>query len=194
MTPIPKEAFSLREIMMEATGARYEIREVLPEQPAASHREPWYLLEGEFRGPRGTGHASVVWQNDSDIFIQSMYIGNTVEWIAPIYGEKGAIEASRVDYSDFPRARTILAEKFPEFEERLLAYERIVREISGKQKAVLSIQPVGERRVVTFLLLGQVHTRGLTAAEKLRAVKQTVEALKAAWNEIDRYDSPEGQR
>ncbi len=195
MTPVAEEAYSLRDIMSEVTGVGYDISEALPDFPPPADHASWYLLGREFREPNGVAHANVVWEDRAgNVFIESMYIGNTTEWIGPAYGEKGAIAAMKIDYSDFNRARKTLAEKFPAVEKRLRDYESILTDISSKRQVSLALRPAGERKVVTFFVVARVDARSLAAGKKAEIIRVNVDTLREAWNEIARYNRNEGSR
>jgi hypothetical protein len=195
LTPIPEGAFVIRDMVVAATGSTYGIKAALPEFPPPSHHASWYLLGNELRGPNSTMHAHTAWEDDSgNIFIRSMYLGDTTDWIGPSYGEEGAIDAMRIDYSDFNRARKMLARKFPLVEERLSRYERILGDISSKYHVALTLWCAGEMGLATFYVIAKISARDLAAEEKAKMVKLNVKALKEAWNEIDRHDSRDSQK
>ena len=189
ITPVAEEAYSLRDIMSKITGVSYNIRESLPDFPPPADHASWYLLGSEFRGPRGTAHAQILWEDKNGrVFIQSMYVGNTTEWIGPIYGEEGAIAAMKIDYSDFNRARNTLAERFPAVEKRLREYESILADISSKRQVSLNLRRAGERGVVTFFVVAKIEPRNLTADKKAEILRLNADALKEAWNKIIQYN------
>lgn len=189
MTPIPKEAYSLREIVSAATGSTYDIREALPQFPPADNHASWYLLGRELAGPANTLPAHTVWEDGTGrIFIRSIYLGNTTEWIGEVYGQTGATAAIRLDYSDFTAARKALVEKFPIVERRVGRYEGILATISTKHHVALSLLCIGEKGLATFYVVAKIETTRPTEKEKTEMIRLNVEALREAWRELAKYD------
>jgi hypothetical protein len=117
-----------------------------------------------------------------------MYIGNTTEWIGPIYGEKGAIASFKIDYSDFNRARKTLTEKFPAVAKRIGRYETILSNVSRNHHVALSLQCDGDVGTATFRIAAKISRGNQTEKEDIQRIKQSVGALREAWDEIARYD------
>lgn len=187
MTSVTEEAYSLRDIMSKITGVEYDIREALPDFPPPSDCASWYLLGREFRRPKGTPYASTVWEDqDGRVYLESMYIGNTTEWIGPAYGEAGVIKGLKIDYSEFPQARKMLAEMFPLVEKRIDRYEKILVNTSAKYDVNLCLRCAGEKGGATFFIAAKIEGKRLTS-EKEDAIKRNVEALRTAWSEIRQY-------
>jgi len=187
MTPVAEEAYSLRDLISKVTGMEYGIREALPDFPPPADHATWYLLGREFRLPKGVPYANVLWEDAAgNIFIQSIEIGESTDWIGPIYGEEGIIAALRMDYSTPDRGRRAFAKRFPAVEKRISSYEDIISRISLKHRASLSLRWDGEIGSGTFRIEAKISEDGRT--EKEDAMKQNVEALKEAWKEIARYD------
>jgi len=192
MTPIPKEAYSLREIVSEATQSTYDIREALPQFPPVDNHASWYLLGRELAGPTSTLPAHTVWEEGTGrIFIRSIYLGNMTEWIGEVYGQTAATAAIKLDYSDFASARKAVAEKFPVVEKRLGHYEGILADISSKHHVALSLLCVGEMGLTTFYVVAKIETTRPTEMEKTEMIRLNVEALREAWKELAKYDRNE---
>jgi len=188
MTPVAEEAYSLRDLMSKVTGVAYDVREALPDFPPPADHASWYLLGREFRGPKGVAHADTVWEDrDGRVFIESMYVGNTTEWIEPVYGEKGVIALMKIEHPDVESARKSIAEKFPTVEKRLRYYERTIADISSERKVSLGLRSVGKGGFTSFIV-AKIEAKGLAEEEKEKIFKQNVDALKAAWDKIMRYD------
>jgi hypothetical protein len=117
-----------------------------------------------------------------------MYIGNTTEWIGPIYGEKGAIASFKIDYSDFNRARKTLTEKFPAVAKRIGRYETILSSVSRKHNVTLSLKCEGDVGTATFRIAARISRGNQTEKEGIQRIKQSVGALSEAWDGIARYD------
>lgn len=195
MTPVSEEAHSLRDAISRITGVQYDIREALPDFPPPADHASWYLLGREFRLPNGTPYATILWEDlDGHVLIESMYIGNSDEWIGPVYGEKGIIAATKIDYSNPKLGRETFAKKFPAVERRISDYEAILAKVSSDRHVSLSLLRTGEDSVATFFIGARIKWRDLNAEKKLDAMKLNVDALREAWNEIGRYNQRKGLR
>lgn len=187
MTPVAEEAYSLRDVISKVTGMEYSIREALPDFPPPADHATWYLLGREFRRPKGTPYANVLWEDGAgNIFIQSIEIGGSADWIGPIYGEEGVIAAMRIDYSNADRGRKAFAKKFPAVEKRVRRYEEIVSDISSKHHVAMSLQCDGDVGNGTFRI--ETKIPGDRTEKDTEVIKRNLEALKEAWNEITEYD------
>ncbi len=174
-------------MMHAATGAEYHIEAALPDFPPPSHHSTWYLMGNEIRGAKSTAPAHTVWEDgDGNLFIRSMYFGDSSDWIGPIYGEKGIIAAMKIDYSTPDHGRKAFAKKFPAVEKRIRGYEDTVSRVSLKHQAALSLRWDGEIGSGTFRIEAKISKGSRTEEEE--AIKQNVEALKAAWKEITEYN------
>jgi hypothetical protein len=193
MTPVAEEAYSLRDIISKVTGMGYGIREALPDFPPPADHATWYLLGREFRLPNGAPYANVIWEDVAgNIFIQSIEIGESADWIGPIYGEDGIIAAMRMDYSTPDRGRKAFAKKFPAVEKRISGYEDVISRISLKHRASLSLRWDGEIGSGTFRIEAKISESGRT--EKEEVIRRNFEALKSAWTEITQYNQNEVNR
>ncbi len=195
MTPVAEEAYLLRDAISNVTGVEYDIMDAFPDFAPAAHHASWYLLGREFRLPKGTPYATILWEDqEGHVFIKSMYIGNSSEWIGPVYGEKGIIAAMKIDYSNPELGRKTFAKKFPAVEKRINDYEAILAKVSSERHVSLSLLRTGENSVATFFIGARIEWRDLIAEKKEEIMRLNVEGLKEAWNDITRYDQNNGYR
>jgi hypothetical protein len=193
VTPVAEEAYSLRDVISKVTGVEYDIREASQDFPPAGDQALWYLHGREFRLPKGTPYASSLWEDqEGNVSIRSMYIGNSTEWIGPVYGEEGIIAAMKIDYSNPELGRKTFAKKFPAVQRRIHDYEAILAKVSSMRHVSLSLQPTGENADATFFIGARIEWRDLTAERKAEAMKLNVDALKEAWSEIDHHNQRKG--
>ncbi|HUI00602.1 MAG TPA: hypothetical protein VLX56_03105 [Nitrososphaerales archaeon] len=189
MTPVAEEAYSLRDVISKVTGLEYDIREASQDFPPTADRASWYLHGREFRLPKGTPYASSLWEDqEGNLMIRSMYIGDSTEWIGPIYGERGIIAAMKIDYANPELGRKTFAKKFPAVERRIHDYEAILAKVSSVRHVSLSLQPTGENADATFFIGARIEWRDLTAEKKEEEMRLNVDALKEAWNKITAYN------
>ena len=189
MTPMAEEAYELRDVISRVTGVGYDIMEALPDSPPPEDHASWYLLCREFRLPRGAPYAAILWENQNGyVFIKSMYIGNSSEWIGSVYGEEGIVAATKIDYSNLEIGRKTFAEKFPAVQKRIDDFEAILAKVSSERRVLLSLRRTGENNDATFFIGAKIEWRDLSAERRTAAMKESVDALREAWNKITTYN------
>jgi hypothetical protein len=191
MKAISENAEEFRDLIAKLTGCSYEVREPEVSFPPSSDNASWYVFAPSM-ADKSSRYAHDLWKDDqSSIHIGSFYLGDTTQWIEGMYGERGAISASKIDYSDFAGARAILAKKFPAVEKDLRNYEKIVFGVSANHGVNVSIRYEGGNGGALFYLHAKIDTR-LENAEGNRAqLERALEALKDAWGRLEIYESEE---
>jgi hypothetical protein len=171
-------------------GARYEIREATPEFPPPQHNASWYVFATRLEELGKTAHATFVWEdNTGNIYIESRYLGDTTNWVENEYGEKAAIEAFEMDYSDFDTARKLLARRFPIVDSYLKDYERIVAEVVSKHGVDMRVRCSPRKGGASLRLCATLNVQGMTTDQKIAKIKLNVGTLKEASDRIDEYEA-----
>lgn len=180
------EAETLGTMISNLSGTRYDIRKSLPDFPPHSDETGWYLLlTGEISK---VAHARTVWvDKEGRLLIESMSLGDTVEWIELEYGEEGAVAATNPGDSDLRLVRRYLAERFPLVDERLAAYQTILDDISLKRGISLAMRVQGTSLVATFFMDGIVEVNGLKEDQKSEQVGLVLKGLQEAMKRISKY-------
>jgi hypothetical protein len=186
LSAISKDAEKLGSLVSKITGAKYEMVEARPNSPFNS--TGWYLLiEDEI--PK-IAHTRKVWfDNEKNIRIESMYLGNTTEWIEQKYGEEGVMVATKLYYPDLQSTQKMLSERFPLAGELLEACRRIIDEISSKYGIHLEIRSTGGKIVTTFFMGATINVKGLNEEQKVERIKRNLAGLKEAWDRIGDYEA-----
>ena len=188
LVTFPEEANVLCQIMSKLTRAKYEILSPLPSFPPEGS-QGWYVFPPKMEF-RKTAHATRIWEDkEENIYIESTYLGQTSNWVETEYGEKGAIAAFKLDYSDFDAARKIFAEKFPRVEEALRDHEKIVAEVASKHNVDLRIRYETGKGGAIFYLNAKIEAKDLDSQSKSDKIRLNVGALKEAWRSIERYEA-----
>jgi hypothetical protein len=194
MKAVSENAEQFRDLMTELTGASYKVHEAKAEFPPPSHHALWYVYAPSLQLRSGR-YAHDLWKDDqSSLHIESFYLGDTTQWIEGMYGEEGAIAASKIDYSDFTSARLILAKKFPAVERDLRHYEKIVSEIATNQRVNLSIRYEGGDGGVLIYLHVKIDTKFADAERNRPQINRALEALKDAWNSLEEYETERARK
>jgi len=186
LVTFPEEANVLCQIMSKLTRAKYEIRSGVPNFPPEDH-EGWFVFAPKLGK---TAYARKTWgDKEGNVFIESMYLGDTGHWVETEYGERGAIAAFELDYSDFDAVRKILAEKFPLVEESLRDHEKIVAQVASKHKVDLRMRYDTRKGGATVYLHAKIEAKGLDSKSKIDKIRLNVGAMKEAWRNIERYEA-----
>ena len=189
LVTFPEEANVLCQIMSKLTNAKYEIRSAVSNFPPEDY-EGWYVFAPKLEELRKTAPVTKIWEGkEGNIYIESTYLGDTGEWVEAEYGERGAIAAFNLDYSDFDATRKILAEKFPLVEQSLKDYEKIVAETASKHNVNLRIRYDTGKGGAIFYLNAKIEAKGLDSQSRIDKIRLNVEAMKEAWRSIERYDA-----
>jgi len=188
MKVVSKNAEELRDLITKLTGCEYEVRAAGAGFSQPSHSSSWYVFAPSLEA-KSSRYARKLWEDDhSSIYIESFYLGDTIRWIEDDYGEEGASAASKIDYSDFAVARTILAKKFPTVEKSLRDYEKIASRVSAKRGVNLSIRYEGGNGGAIFYLDAKIEARPHDAGKGLELIERNLKALKEAWSRMEEYE------
>jgi hypothetical protein len=193
MKAVSENAEELRDLMTKLTGRKYDVREAKAGFPPLSHHSSRYVFAPSLEA-KSSRYARKLWRdNQSSIYIESFYLGDTTRWIEDEYGEEGATVASAIDHSDFAVARAILAKKFPVVEKSLRDYEKIVSDVSAKRGVNLSIGYEGSNGGAIFYLNAKIEAGPHHVGKDAEQIERNLEALKEAWAKIEEYER-EGQQ
>jgi hypothetical protein len=182
LTPVPEEAYSLRELMEKGADSKYEIVTAIPEFPPSQDHATWYLLGKRTAGHGSIPYASIAWESDrGQLFIQSIYLGNTNEWLEASYGEDAVISGMKIDYRDFQNARGILAKNFPAVERTLQRYEKALAKVSSKESLNLTLRCDGVEGLATFYLLAKIDINSSNRDQEVSLIRRHVNGLRECW-------------
>lgn len=181
------DAEALCKTLSKITSFKYEIMEAEPDFPPPSDNAKWYLLVNDEISK--IYHSRLIWIDKyGRIEIQSMYLGNTNEWIEQDYGEGGAAAAMNPGGSDLKSVRKYLAEHYPLANKRLEAYQKILDEISSKYGISLELVCTGGKFVATFFMGATIDVKDLDEQQKMERIKLNLKGLKEALERIMKYE------
>jgi len=187
------DAEALRKTLTKIINFKYEIIEDGSDFSPNSDDARWYLLVNE-EIPK-IYHARIIWlDKDDSIRIESMYLGNTTEWIGQDYGEDGVIAATRLDYPDLQSTRKVFAENFPREARRIDAYQEILDDISSKYGIHLELICKGGKMGATFFMGAIVKTKDTDDEEKAERIKRNLKGLKEALKRMEGYEAKQRKR
>ncbi len=182
-----RAAEELSKTLSQITGFRYKVMKAKPDFPPPSDHAEWYLIA---QGPISEiYHARLTWlTKDSLIRIESMYLGNTTEWIERDYGEEAAAAAINPGGSNFQSVLDHLAKQSPRESERLDAYQRILEDVSSKYGVILELTCKGGKFVATFFMGAAINVKDMREDQKAESIKRNLAALRETWDRIREYE------
>jgi hypothetical protein len=182
----------VRETVEKATGVHFEVVAPHPAFPLAVDRLVWFM---RCRNKEEIGNApylNVVWKEKGEgIWLESLAVGDTVDWIELAYGEEKAGASLDIDYSRFddPSFQQDFKQKFPIVLGRIREYEQVAADVSKKMKVRLQIRRAGSKGILVFTVAALVETpKRATMTPLGSAIKKNVEALKEAYKQIGQLD------
>jgi hypothetical protein len=178
----------VREEVSKATGVHFEVVAPHPAFPLPLDRLEWFM---RCRNKDEIGNApylNVVWKERGvGIWLESLAVGDTIDWIELAYGEERAGESLDLDYSQFdePSFKAEFNRKFPIVMARIREYEEAAAGISKRRRVHLEIRRAGSRGMLVFTIAARVSvSKGASLSALGSAIRRSVSALKEAYEQI----------
>jgi hypothetical protein len=181
------EAVLVREVLSDVTGAKFEIVMPSPGFPFSAENISWFLRCRNRTDIEKVPYLNTVWKERRGlVWLESLALGDTVDWIGLAYGPEMADESLNLNYShlndlDF---KAELGRRFPLVLERLEEYSKVAEKISDKTKVRLEIKRSGSGGMVVFYLASQMSFGTPSRKSLEMKAKSTIGAMKAAYSEI----------
>ena len=182
------EEEDLRDMLTQVTGVHFEIIVPPPGFPLSLRNLQWFMRcrlgEEVTRSP----HVNAAWrEQDGPVWLESLAIGDTIDWIELAYGEERATESLDLDYSYFddPAFQAEFKRRFPIVQGRIEEYSDIVARISSRRSVHLEIRHMGARGMLVFTLAARLrNAKRLSRLSMTNMIKKNVKAMKEAYEEI----------
>ncbi len=188
MTKTNEKEF-VRETVSKATGVHFEIVEPHPGFPLSLERLEWFM---RCRNKDEIGRApylNTVWKEKRvGMWLESLAVGDTIDWIELAYGEEGVNQSLDIDYSRLekdPVFQRDLEQKYPIVMERIKRYESEISRIAKKRRVHLELKRVGSRGMLVFTIAALVEPRK-TLASLGAALEKSIDAMREAYTEISK--------
>ncbi len=182
------EEEDLREVLTEVTGVHFEIITPPPGFPLSQRNLRWFIRCRNGEEIAKSPHVNAAWRGEEGpIWLESLAIGDTIDWIELAYGEDRAAESLDLDYSYFddPSFQAEFKRKYPVVLSRIKEYSDIVARISSKSSVHLEIRHMGAKGMLIFTLAARLNSgRRLSRQSLTNIVKKNVAAMKEAYAEI----------
>jgi len=180
------EAELVREVVSGVTGAKFEVVSPPPGFPFPKGLE-WLVRCRSLPDIKKVPYLNTVWREaDGPVWLESLVLGDSVDWIGLAYGPEMADESLNLDYARMDDAafKAELGKRFPLVLERLERYSGIAARVSAKTKTHLEIRRAGSGGMIVFTLAARMNVTRPSRASLLRRVRGNVGALRVAYSEI----------
>lgn len=188
--PKPSEQEFVRETVSNATGAHFEVVAPHPAFPLAVDRLEWFMRCRNKEEIAEAPYLNAAWKERGvGIWLESLAVGDTIDWIELAYGDEKAGASLDIDYSHFDDKpfQEDFNQKFPIVMERIKEYEQVAADVSKKRKVQLQIRRAGSKGMLVFTVAALVRSlRSATLASMGSAITKNVSALKEAYGEIEK--------
>jgi hypothetical protein len=180
----------VREAVSEATGVHFEVVAPHPAFPFAVDRLEWFMRCRNKDEIAKAPHLNAVWKEKGvGLWLESLAVGDTVDWIELAYGEERAGESLDIDYSRFddPTFRSDFNQRFPIVSDRIREYEETVAGISRSKRCHLEVRRAGSKGMLVFTIAARVGMPKRAKRAALgSAIRKSAAALKEAYGQIAR--------
>lgn len=185
---------SERELVLEAvsraTGVHFELVPPHPAFPLPVERLEWFMRCRNKEEIAMAPYLNVVWKEKKvGIWMESLAVGDTVDWIELAYGDEQAGKSLDIDYSrlDDPAFRQEFGQKFPIVSERIREYEGVAAAVSKSAKVNLEIRRAGSKGMLVFTVAALLkEKKGIGQRALGNAITKSASALKEAYEQIQK--------
>lgn len=125
-----------------------------------------------------------VWRDEDDeIWLESLPLGDTIDWIEVAYGEEAAAMSIDVNYSDFgsKEFQKRFEREYPLVYQRIQRYEEVADGVSKSRKVNLELRKSGSKGIVVFTFAAKVTKPEIKSLT--RKIESSVDALKEAYGQ-----------
>lgn len=173
------------------TGALYEVREPSPTFPRSKSKVTWLLVSPIPVKERTKAVAPFIWEAEDGILsVESIQLADSAEWIYGMYGERGAAKAQDIEREYSKREiKAVLKKHFPRVHKRALQYEKILSGVSTKTGVSLEMEYDRNRFIITLYAVARIEARNLDTQAKIERIKLSIDAIKEALLEVDKYEA-----
>ena len=178
----------VRQALLEATGASFDVVAPNPAFPLPVDSLEWFMRCRNKDEIEAAPYINTAWKEKSGrIWLESLALGDTIDWIELAYGEERAAASLDLDYSRFDEQwfQSDFNRRFPIIMGRIREYEGVVSGISQTRRVHLEIRRAGSKGMLVFTIAARVDRPKGAGLESLRsAIKKNVEALKEGYEAI----------
>ena len=177
-----KEVDAVRDTLSSLTGASFEITNTPDDFQSQSLHPAWFVKCTNLAQARTVPHVNEAWkQQDGSIWLESMPLGDTIDWIEVAYGDEAAAQSLDVNYSDFgtKEFQAKFGREYPLVYQRIQTYAEVASRVSKARKVSVELKNSGSKGIVVFTFVTKiVDPKSTTLSKKITAA---VEAMKDAY-------------
>jgi hypothetical protein len=165
------------DLVSRETGARFETIQQFADSPSSVKDSEWFIRCRNREDIEKTPYLNSAWKaKDGPVWLESLALGDTMDWVESDYGPEAAADSIDLNYSDFSdkKFRAEFDRRYPLVERRIQSCELIAGEASKKHRVHLEVRGSGSKGIVVFTLAAQ-----LTAQEPASLTKQVSAAIAA---------------
>jgi hypothetical protein len=177
-----KEIEAVQAVLSSLTGAKFDVSNAPEDFRGQSLRSKWFLKCNDMSEARNIPYVNEVWRQEDDaIWLESLPLGDTIDWIEVAYGEEAAAGSIDVNYSDFgsKEFQKRFGREFPLVYQRIQRYEEVADGVSKSRRVHLELRKSGSKGIVVFTFAAKVAKPDIKSLT--RKIQASVDALKEAY-------------
>jgi len=178
------------EALLELTGVHFESIAPHPAFPLPVENLEWFMRCRNKDEISLAPYINTAWkEKEGRIWLESLAVGDTIDWIELAYGEERATQSLDLDYSRFDD-KSFAAEfesRYPIVMGRIREYEATVDGVSKKGKVRLEVRRSGSKGILVFTVAARIDRPEGAGLKSLRsALEKNVLALREAHEAISK--------
>jgi hypothetical protein len=177
-----KESEVVQETLSTITGVNFEATNTPDDFKNQSLHPRWFVKCVDTSRARDIPYVNEAWrQEDGTIWLESLPLGDTIDWIEVAYGEEAAARSLDVNYSDFgtKEFQTGFGSEYPLVYQRIQTYVEVAARVSRTRKVHVELRNSGSKGIVVFTFATKIMVSSTKTLGK--KVEAGVEALKEAY-------------
>jgi hypothetical protein len=183
MSAAEKEANEVKDILSNLTGLRFEITNAPDDFRSRFIHPEWFLSCLDSKEAKKFPYVNEAWKDqDGGLWLESLALGDTIDWIEVAYGEDAAANSIDLDYTNFAseKFQAEFGARYPLVRQRIQSYEEIAEGVSKVRKVHLEVRNSGSKGIVVFTLVAKL-SMGTKSLDKRLEV--SVAALREAYTQ-----------
>lgn len=178
----------VKDTLLELTGVHFEVVEPHPAFPLPMESLEWFMRCRNKDETSMAPYVNAAWkEKEGRIWLESLAVGDTIDWIELAYGEERATQSLDLDYSRFADKsfQGEFERRFPIVMGRIREYENLVEGVSKRDRVRLEVRRAGSKGMLVFTIASRIdRPKGAGPASLRSALERNVSALREAYDAI----------
>jgi len=190
--PRVSEEEVVKETILAQAGVHFEVIAPHPAFPLPVEKLDWFMrcrIKDEIAA---APYVNAAWKEKrGPIWLESLAVGDTLDWIELAYGADQAEASLNTDYSRFGDAsfKAEFGQRFPIVMRRVKEYEDKVAVVAKRTKVRLELRHAGSKGLLVFTVAARVDVpKAATMVPLQNALKKAVEGMSAAYSSIEKLE------